>query len=61
MSGETYKSVVLYAMLLDNLNHPRNLFLRIPLGKGLLINTLGSVMVCREFEQWLGLLFSHNE
>lgn len=58
---ETYKSVVQYAMLLDDLDHPRNLFLRVPLSKGLLINTLCSEMVCREFEQWLGLLLSHGE
>lgn len=56
---ETYESVVQYSMFLDDFDHPRNLFLRVPFGKGLLINTFCPVMVCREFEQWLGLLFGH--
>lgn len=50
-----------YSMPLDDFDHSRNLFLRVPFGEGLLINTFCTIMVRREFKQRLGLLFGHGE
>lgn len=51
-------------MLLDYLDHPRNLFLLVPLGKCLLVDTLCPEVMGGELEQLRGLcllagLFGH--